>query len=299
MPATCGSFRKQDCASLIRSIESGDRLIIVGETDSFRPVCTLLECDSPHFPLAYGRGVLVAMLPGEYTQQELLDEALYLTRQTTVSHVEVVCAEDHCDLRSKIQDYSHVYDMQVDSGSEALLRRVARRVDEASIGCVVVPPFQPALINRMLRPPLVGLAHTVGCPVLVARNSAPYKRILVPFHKNPVGELTLEVALDFAKQVGAEVTVIIVEEEEFIHGEEWTPDPEALTRRVREIAHTHKVKLDVVVRSGNPVKEIMAESESFDLLVVASSTDRKGLFFPHVGEMLTEGAACSVLVVTS
>lgn len=280
-------------------IEAADKLIIVGETDSFNPVCSLLECSSPHFPLAYGRGVLVGMLPGEHGQEALMEEALYVARQTKVAHVEVICAEDQCDIRKRLEEYSHVFDLQVNSGQEALLRRITRRAEEASIGCVVVPPFQPALINRMLRPPLVGLAHSVGCPVLVARNSAPYARILVPFHKNDVAELTLEVALDFAKQVMADVTVIIVEEEDFVHGEEGAPDTQFLKHRVQEIAHAHKVKLEIVVRSGNPVRQILETAAEHDLLVVASSTDRKGLFFPHVGEVLTEEAPCSVLVVTS
>jgi nucleotide-binding universal stress UspA family protein len=135
--------------------------------------------------------------------------------------------------------------------------------------------------------------------VLISRGSEPYSRILVPFNNNPVAELTLELALDFAKQVQAAVSVVIVEEEDFVHGEDWSPSSEVMSKRIKEIAHVHKVKLNVMVRKGNPVKEITAISAEYDLLVVGSSTDQKDLFFPHVGEMLTRSASCSVLVITS
>ncbi len=280
-------------------IEAGDRMIIVGKSGSFQPVCSLLECNSPHFPLAYGRGVLVGLLPGTVPQASVLDEALYLAKYTKVSHVEVVCAEDNCNIERKIREYSNVFDMQVDSDTDHLLRRITDRVEQGSVGCVVVPPFESSMLSRMFRPRLVGLAHAVGCPLLVARGSGPYRRVLVPYHRNSVAELTLEVAIDFTKQVGAELSVIIVEEEDFVHGEDWKVDPETLHARVLEIGHTHKIKMDVLHRRGNPVREITEAAAEFDLLVVGSSTDRKGLFFPHVGELLTEGVASSVLVVTS
>lgn len=280
-------------------VEAGDRMIIVGEAGSFQPVCSLLECDSPHFPLAYGRGVLVALLPGSESQNAVLDEALYLSRYTKVSHMDVVCAEDQCSVEKRIKEFSHVYEAHPEMDTDAMLRRVREKVEEGSIGCVVVPPFETALWNRLLKPPLVGLAHSLGCPVLISRGSEPYSRILVPFNNNPVAELTLELALDFAKQVQAAVSVVIVEEEDFVHGEDWSPSSEGMSKRIKEIAHVHKVKLNVMVRKGNPVKEITAISAEYDLLVVGSSTDQKDLFFPHVGEMLTRSASCSVLVITS
>lgn len=280
-------------------IEIGDRMVIVGQAGSFQPVCSLVECNSPHFPLAYGRGVLVGLLSGSVEQDTVLDEALYLAKYTKVSHIEVVCAEDHCDVEKKIKEYSHVFDIQLDSNADDLLRRIAMRVQEGSIGCVVIPPFESALWNRLLKPPMVGLAHSLGCPVLISRGSEPYRRIIVPYHSNAIAELTLEVSIDFAKQVQAELSVIIVEEEDFVHGDDWKISPEDLTKRVEEISHIHKIKLEIIHRKGNPVKEITAVAKEYDLLIVGSSTDRKGLFFPHVGELLTETVSCSVLVVTS
>ncbi|UZP68233.1 NAD-binding protein [Desulfovibrio mangrovi] len=280
-------------------VEAGDRMVIVGDAGSFQPVCSLLECDSPHFPLAYGRGVLVALIPDCETQDAVLDEALYVARYTKVSHMSVVCTEDLCNVEKRIKELSHVFEKHPEMNTEGVLRRVREVVEEGSVGCVVVPPFETALWNRLLKPPLVGLAHSLGCPVLFSRGSEPYSKILVPFNNNPVAELTLELALDFAKQVQADVTVIIVEEEDFVHGEDWMLSAEDMTTRIKEISHVHKVKIDVMVCKGNPVKEVISVAKGYDLLVVSSSTDHKDLFFPHVGEMLTAGVSCSVLVVTS
>ena len=56
-------------------IEVGDRLVIVGQPDTFKTLCTQLECGIPHFPLGYGPDLLLALLPG--SNHRILTEDQY------------------------------------------------------------------------------------------------------------------------------------------------------------------------------------------------------------------------------
>ena len=89
----------------------------------------------------------------------------------------------------------------------------------------------------------------------------------------------------------------VVEEPEFIKGvqeEEWA---EAVSKRVRELAHIHKFDFEEIIKKGNPVKEIVALAKDFNLMVLGSTTREKGLFAPHVGERMAQDVSCSVLII--
>jgi nucleotide-binding universal stress UspA family protein len=162
---------------------------------------------------------------------------------------------------------------------------------------MVVHPFEASFFKSLAKPTLVSLTHSISCPLLVARQTHPYERILVPFNATSKAELALGVAVDLARQFGAEVAVAVVEEPEFIRGveeEEWT---ETVLKRVRELAHIYKFEFEVIIKKGNPVKEVVALAQDFNLMVMGSTTREKGLFSPHVGEHMAQDVACSVLII--
>ena len=166
-------------------------------------------------------------------------------------------------------------------------------------GIAVIDPLKGSIFSLLLKPLLISLVHSLPCPLLVARHTDPYEHILVPFHGTPGAELALEIAVDLAKQLGAEISVIVVEEPQVIHG---TPESDWLAGvqgKIREIGHIHKVELTEIVKRGNPVKEVLGVAPDFDLMVIGSGTTGKHLFTPHVGELLAENAPCSVLIVTN
>jgi hypothetical protein len=64
-------------------LQRGDRLLILGQTDVFRQVCSLIGCDEPHFPRIYGNSLALGMPTGSGTTGEaLLKESLHLVRNT-------------------------------------------------------------------------------------------------------------------------------------------------------------------------------------------------------------------------
>ncbi|UCE83142.1 MAG: universal stress protein [Deltaproteobacteria bacterium] len=67
--------------------------------------------------------------------------------------------------------------------------------------------------------------------------------------------------------------------------------------RVRDLAHIHKFEFEEIVKQGNPVKEIVALSDDYNLMIIGSTTKEKGLFSPHVGERIAQEVRCSVLII--
>jgi len=277
-------------------IEIGDRLVILGQPDTFKALCSDLECGIPHFPLGYGPDLLLALLP-ENNHEELIKETMHLAQNTKVKSLTILCSEEKSDIQQALGTWTQTTDIKlvkVDGEVEDYLEEIG---SQENYGVAVVHPFEASFFVSLAKPTLISLAHSISCPLLVARQSHPYERILVPFNATNKAELALGVAVDLAHQFGAEVAVAVVEEPEFIRGveeEEWA---ESALKRVRELAHIYKFEFEVIIKKGNPVKEVVALAKDFNLMVMGSTTREKGLFSPHVGERMAQDAPCSVLII--
>ena len=277
-------------------IEVGDRLVIVGQPDSFKALCTHLECGIPHFPLGYGPDLLLALLPGR-NNEELVRETMHLAQNTKVKSLTVLCSKEEGDTQNTLGAWTQTIDIKVvtlETNVEEHLKKIG---SQDNYGAMVLHPFEASFFVSLAKPTLISLAHSISCPLLVARQTYPYERILVPFNATSKAELALGLAVDLARQLEAEVAVAVVEEPEFIRGvdeEDWS---ESVLNRVRELAHIHKFDFEEIIKKGNPVKEIVALAKDFNLMVMGSTTREKGLFSPHVGERMAQDVPCSVLIV--
>jgi trk system potassium uptake protein TrkA len=277
-------------------IEVGDRLVIVGRPDTFEALCTHLECGVPHFPLGYGPDLLLALLPGS-NHEELIKESMHLAQNTKVKSLTVLSSKEEGDIQETLGTWTQTIDIKevtVEGNVEDYLEEIG---SQENYGLMVLHPFEASFFVSLAKPTLISLAHSISCPLLVARQTHPYERILVPFNATNMAEVALGITVDLAHQFGAEVSVAVVEEPEFIRGveeEEWT---ETVSKRVRELAHIHKFDFEVIIKKGNPVKEVVALAKDFNLMVMGSTTREKGPFSPHVGEHMAQDVPCSVLIV--
>ncbi len=277
-------------------IQAEDRLVFVGSPDLFKDLCSVLECGYPHFPLAYGSNLLLVLAPGS-DREQLIQESMHLAQNTKVRSVTILCSEEERDIQEDLKSWSQTIDLQLETVEDNLLDRIQEFSTHKNYGLMMVHPFEASFFKSLAKPTLISLAHSLPCPLLVARRTQPYERILVPFNATPKAELALDVAVDLARQLKAEVAVAVVQEPEFIHGpqeEEWS---EAVLKRVRELAHIHKFDFEEITREGNPVKEIVAVAKDCNLMILGSTTKEKGLFSPHVGELMAQEVPCSVLIV--
>ncbi len=287
------------------AIRSDDKLIILGHPDIFESVCDLLECGHPHFPLAYGQTMAVALssekASGDPAEEygPLLNESLFLAQNTQIKRITMLCAQDECNIRNHLEQWPQDVEIDAKGGGKNMLQRLLDMDKAGSLGLAVVPARNESLLSSLFRRSLISFAHELECPLLAARHTAPYEKILVPFNGSPKSELALEVAVDIARQLGSSISVAVVEMPEFITGSEESDWAEEMLERVKELAHIHKIHFNEIVRHGNPVKEITALTQEHDLLVLGSSNSQVGLLSPNVGDFLLRKAHCSVLVVAN
>lgn len=281
-------------------IKPGDRLIVIGQHDTFKPLCNFLDCGGVHFPLSYGPGLLMVLTAGDRDKQgKILAESLHLAQNVRIRYMTVLCAEEECGIQEELQGWAETLDIRVHKTEGKLVDELKQLGTKQNYGLVVMPPLEKSFFKSLTKTVLVDLAHSLPCPVIFSRGTAPYKRILVPFNATPMAQTALETAMDLARQTQAEVTVVVVQEPEFLHTSKESAWVEEVFKKARDLAHIHKVNLEEVAKTGNPVREITALSKDYNLVVLGSNTKAKDLFSPHVGELLAEKSACSVLIVTS
>jgi trk system potassium uptake protein len=281
-------------------VELGDRIILLGKRNFFRSVCSLLACAHMPFPTTWGRNLLVVLTDRDPAKNHpVLDECMYIVPQTSIGHLSVLRHIDTPDPSEYLAEWTGRYDIRMHVSEKNPIRQLPALCEEENIALVIIRPLETSFLKSLTTPEMTALAHSLPCPLLVARKSTPYHRILVPFKGSAKSVLALETAIDMAEQFDAAVDTVVVRQPDFIHEGNTGGSPEAIFKRVREIGHIRKMEIGEILREGNPVREIVAQSEEHDLMIIGSTQREKELLSPHVGELLIERAACSVLVIAS
>ncbi len=281
-------------------LQRGDRLLILGRSNVFRDVCSLAECATPNFPRIYGTSLSLGLLGDKPADcAKLLAESFYLVQNIKLQQMTAICSSASCAQQVSQVQVPDGIQLDVQEPGTKLIPAIRRHCRETNVGIAVVPLLGKAIFEVLAKPLHVDLAHNLPCPLMVAKGSHPYKRILIPFNGSPASVTALEAALDIALQLDAEATVAIVKEPDFLHGtEEEGPWAVGLIVQAREVALSYKRAVSEVIRTGNPVAEIAAMAGDFDLIVIGSPTDEKGFLEPHVGELLVRKSPCSALIIT-
>jgi trk system potassium uptake protein TrkA len=281
-------------------IEACDRITIIGHTDLYQAIAQLFGCEEPSFPLVYGQNILAMIEDGE-SLRKILPEAFYLVKNTRAQKVILLIPkEQEKTLLEEIQNIEEPVELDIRRVEEKMADVVAPITHHESIGCVLIPPPSPGILSRIFSPDMVTpLAHKLFSPLLIARGTRPYKEILVPYNATQKSGLALEVAIDIAKQVDANISVAVVSEPMFVKGEESGDWVARALDHAREIAQIHKFSVTEIQCCGNPVKEVVKLAEKSDLMILGSTTRDVPFLKPHIGESLIEKSACSVMVVAS
>ena len=287
-------FPKQD--SLIRS---DDRLVIIGDTLIFQTVCNLLECRNPHFPLAYGPGLLVALSENEEVNEVKpeVNEGLYIAQHTQIRNVTILNAEPQEAYAEILNNGSPNLSIEETTMSGTIPEMIRASCRVSNYGLIVTAPFDAGLLKAFGRPSYVRLAHEIDRPILIAKGSDPYEHFLVPFNGSAMSELAVEVAVDIMRQMGGEISIAVVEEAEFITGDDTGEWKERVLARINELGHIYKTKFKVIIKKGNPVREIASLSADHELMIVGSTNRDRGLLTPNIGENIAASSKCSVLLM--
>ncbi len=253
----------------------GDRVLLVGQPDVLGSVAAFIRGGRPTFPTQYGHRI--GVLGGDPSSRE----AAWLQDHTLADELVRLSSDDlHPDEKS------------ADEIAEFLLDR--------SVGLVVLDPTRISWTAR------VGLTKSsrkrfvlaARVPVLVARGSLPYKKILLAVGNDQDPDRMAQASIDLARQCDAEITVLTVLPPSFAEGEDEVAHYKELPDRVAHIARLHGLEVEKRIDHGNPIERVRHHAKDFDLLVVGhSDRQRNTIFTPDVSLFLLHDTPCSVMFV--
>jgi nucleotide-binding universal stress UspA family protein len=279
-------------------IHPNDRITIVGHTDLYAAIAHLFKYEEPSFPLAYGQNILAA-IEDIKSFKMILPEAYYLVKNTRAQRIILLVPKPQKEtIAEEVRVIGEPIEPEIREFQEKLKDEIILTSYRESIGCVLVPPTSPGILTRIFSQfiPIV-LAHKLASPLLIPRNTHPYKRILVPYNATQRSALALEISIDIARQTGADISVVVVSEPDVIRGEVSKDWSEKALNHAREIAQIYKFPVKEIKLEGNPVREVITLTKDVDLLVLGSTTQEVPFLKPHVGELLIEKSPCSVMVI--
>jgi Trk K+ transport system NAD-binding subunit/nucleotide-binding universal stress UspA family protein len=244
------------------TLQVDDRVLLVGDPGILPSVAEYLRMGTPQFPRPYGANVVILEFEG--SDDALRQEAEGLARATGAAHL------------------------------------VRGTLDAEGIGVLVTRPAGRSVVARILG--LLGqdaeLCDHVRAPILFARGTHPYKKILLPVSSSEICIPAAEMAIDITRQLGGSLTAVNVDLPRYISG----LSEEDIHREVvpvKKLCELYEVPLSYRHREGNPVRGLLDEAASHDLVVMARRHGRRDNFFdPDVALRIVRQAACSVIVLT-
>jgi Trk K+ transport system NAD-binding subunit/nucleotide-binding universal stress UspA family protein len=278
-------------------LEAGDRLLLVGRPAVLPAIVEFMRAGVARFPHPYGDRVAALAASSGAPSSE--PEVAYLAQAIGVEGVDTFGEAPGSGRHA----HSHLV-----GDLETLVHRVhpetplGRAFAAPGVGCVVVPPEAHGWLEAVgLRLTTIGVAldHS-HCPVLVARGSFPYRRIVLAVGRDGDSFPATRAAVGLAKQLGAMLTVAVVSPPEFAGGQATIHQDAELLDEVVDLAEAQGLAPARTTATGNPIREVLRIAGEHDLLVLghAPRTHRWRLGVrPAVSSYLAHHCPKSTLLV--
>jgi Trk K+ transport system NAD-binding subunit/nucleotide-binding universal stress UspA family protein len=285
-----------------KGLEKEDRLLILGKDDLYNAFSRHLEGSRLHFPRTYGQrmvlGLGVDKDPDGTT--ELINEAFYLAQGTHIEKITALCDNTASDVKQTLSRWSESLEIEIIETEGPVEKTAVHTAAGKDAGIVILPFKKHSLAGTFFKGGISALAARLPCPLLSAKMTDPYEHLMVPFNGSLACQRALEITMDLAQQLEAEVSVIIVAEPSYLKGKPSGPDPweQQMVQQVRDLARVHDTQVQEIVRRGNPVKEIATAAADCQLLVLAGNDGHTGFFSIQTADMILNRVSCSVLLVS-
>jgi Trk K+ transport system NAD-binding subunit len=288
------------------ALQPGDLVTVMATAAEFADIVRAFTSGEPRFPLDFGKNVVVAL---EKSQTGAIAEAAYLARNSRAAALELVHPdeEDLRDTEDRAALKALMEQAQRDAeGVEILHGRVAGRPYRAlaelarkeSVGVFAVASRARLGLFRLLEARrLLSLARTTARPVLAARGTSPYRRILCPARQTPAGREAASAAIDLAVRSKASLTAIAAVNPVFLAGPLATREGEEAIRLMEDEAGLLGLRLDGRLLHGNPVRSLLEASREADLLVLGVRGGADPLSSTPIAAHIVARCGVSVLLI--
>ena len=275
-------------------IEAGDQVLLVGEPTTLGAVADYFRLGGAQFPHQFGRAVMVW---GDVANVALFEEARWIRSFTNTPGFLRVGLPGEPPATSEPWPVSvEVQGLRKDGSVNAA---GLKPIEEARPGLYVLEPPTRRVFRERGMAPLRSLLDVAQAPILFARGTHPYRRILVAVTDSASSWRGLELAVDIARLLHSSVTAVHVSPPRFIGGGRAEETAQRVRTRVEELARLFDVEMECLLREGNPVREVHALTEDHGLLVVARGRSQRDTYLePDVGLRMVLGCECSAVILT-
>ena len=278
-------------------IREGDRLLLTGEPEILPYIADYLREGVARFPLQYGVRT-VAYAAGEQPST-YWDEVVYVVDNTRTRAARALTPKTVSPPELELSRGR--VETQTVNATDSLNTIVKRDLPGLDCGLFVMPKPHVGFWSRIgvTRPEYADILDMLACPVLLAAGSEPYRRILLPVLDVDASVLAAELAIDLCRQLSLEIAAVVVTPPTFIVGQEAVDDQKEALKTVMEVGSLYHIKIDQIMREGNPAKEIETIAGDGDLLVISPRAGQKSSFFnPDTALQIITRCPSSVLALS-
>ncbi|MCO4769352.1 MAG: NAD-binding protein [Deltaproteobacteria bacterium] len=275
-------------------INAGDQVLLVGEPETLGAVASYFRLGGAQFPRQFGRTVMLWAPPDDATTTE---EARWLREVTsTASFMRVALPDEPAGTSEPWPVHLLADGMRGDGSATPQALSPLLKVQP---GIYVLPPPKRGLLKERGMASVRSLLDVAHAPLLIARGTHPYSRILVAVADSASSWRGLELAFDIARLLGSRVTAVHVSPPRFIGGDRAEETAKKVQARVNELARLFEVDLECLLMEGNPVREVQKLAEDHELLVVARGRGQSNSYLqPDIGLRMVLGCPCSAILLT-
>ena len=279
-------------------INAGDQVLLVGRPDALHAIAAWFRLGGAQFPHQFGRAVAVWDPDGD-AGATLYDEASWLREITRMADYLQVASSEAPAPQDPTAEPHPVKLTAPLRRSGVAPEGSLELVFAASPGIFVVPPARQSMFREEGMGALRSLMNAAHCPLLIARGTCPYERILVAVGASESSFVGLELAVDIARLLGAAIHAVHVTPPRFIGGAASAAVSDRVAERVAQLGRLYEVPLEFTMVEGNPIREVLARCANSQLLVVARESGQTDSYVqPDVGLRMALGARCSSLLIS-
>jgi len=280
-------------------IASGDRVLLVGDPAVLPSIASLIRSGESEFPLHYGTHVVGLCSDGI---ERVVAEAAYLIEATRADRFEVLACEDTSSRLGELEARCRAERLpyRISEAADGTVQALAEAASQRDVGVLILPPAELGLLSRigLKRSAAAEVIDRVTSPVLMSRQTYPYRRVMLVLAELPLPSMAGQAAVDLVRIVGGDLILGVVHQPDLVAGTELREEVEARRQEIENLAGMYHVDIVVHEFEGNPIVEIEQASREYDLLVLPFKKRRKAfLTRPDVALNLLHRARCSVLAM--
>lgn len=277
--------------------QAEDKVLLIGDPAILPHIAKLIRSGESEFPLRYGTQIVI--LSDSYSAQ-IEEESMYLVQNTSADVLEVISngtTQEIEQLQARCRESGIVCSLVCHAPDATKLVFQAKRAD---VGVLVVAPEKLGFLSKigLGRSQTARTIDQLHAPVLVARGTFPYRKVLIALMELPFNHTASDLAIDLVRMVGASLHLGVAHQPDLVVGSELRHEVGARRNEIENLARMYHVDITTVVFEGNPIRQMVEASRDYDLLIFPYTRRRRSfLTNPDIALNVIHRAHCSVMVM--